>query len=102
MADEVNLAFTLPGKAEENHASWRAQPPPFLVDGGYKLKDDSYDTLVYEANVTSVGMKLAMFGFGKTLYTLAITFRDADDGTTRVTMIGNAMPKVRNVLAQYG
>ncbi len=102
MADEVSLTFTLPGAADANHGAWRAQPPAFLVDGDYKLKDESYDTLVYEANVTSAAMKVMMFGFAKTLYTLAITFRDADDGSTRVTMTGKAMPKVQTALAQYG
>jgi hypothetical protein len=102
MADEVALTFTLPGKADANHAAWRAEPPAFLADGEYRLKDESYDTLVYEANVTSGAMKVLMFGMAKTLYTLAITFRDTDDGSTRVTITGKAMPKVQEALARYG
>jgi hypothetical protein len=101
MADEVALTFTLPGNADANHAAWRAQPPAFLVDGEYRLKDESYDTLVYEANVTSAATRILMFGMAKTLYTLAVTFRDRDDGDTRVTITGKALPKVQDALARY-
>ena len=61
-----------------------------LHDAGYELKDESYETLVYEANVTTTAMKIVMFGFAKTLYRLAVTFRPDGDGNTAVTMIGQA------------
>ena len=51
MADEVNFAFLLAGEPAANIAAWRADPPPFLAD--YKLMDESYESLVYEANVTT-------------------------------------------------
>jgi hypothetical protein len=38
----------------------------------------------------------------KTLYRLAVTFRPGDDGTTNVTMIGQAPVKVREELARLG
>ena len=75
MADEVSVSFMLPGEPAANVAAWRAQPPPFLDD--YKRVDESYESLVYEANVTTAFMKVAMFGFGKTLYRLTFTFRAA-------------------------
>ena len=43
-------------------------PPPFLDD--YKRVDESYESLVYEANVTTAFTKVATFGMGKTLYRL--------------------------------
>jgi hypothetical protein len=93
MANEVNVSFMLPGEPAANVAVWRAQPPPFLDD--YARIDESYETLVYEANVTSTFTKLATFGMGKTLYRLAFTFRSAD-GTarpaTRVAVLGKADP----------
>ena len=55
MADELTLAFTVPGRDADVHAAWRAQPPAFLGDGGYELADESYDTLVYEADVMRQG-----------------------------------------------
>jgi hypothetical protein len=91
MANEVNVSFMLPGEPAANVAAWRAQAPPFLDD--YARIDESYETLVYEANVTSTFTKLATFGMGKTLYRLAFTFRPADGTTgpaTRVAVLGKA------------
>ena len=52
-----------------------AQPPAFLEPDGYTLFDESYDTLVFRANVTTKTMKIVTWGWGKTLYTLSFTFR---------------------------
>ena len=84
MPDEVNVSFTLPGEPAVHVATWRATPPPFLDD--YKRVDESYESLVYEANVTTTFTKLTTFGIGKTLYRLTFTFR-AVDGTTPVTRV---------------
>jgi hypothetical protein len=102
MADEVKLTFTLPGDDAANHRAWRAQAPEVLRGAGYKLKDESYDTLVYEANVTTATMKVLMFGFAKTLYRLSVTFRPDGDGRTTVTLIGQAQQRVRDELARLG
>jgi hypothetical protein len=91
MANEVNVSFMLPGDPAANVASWRAQAPPFLDD--YARVDESYESLVYEANVTSTFTKLATFGIGKTLYRLTFTFRLADNTATpatRVVALGQA------------
>jgi hypothetical protein len=100
MADEVSITFTLPGDDTANHRAWRAQAPDVLRAAGYALKDESYDTLVYEANVTTTTMKIMMFGFAKTLYRLSVTFRPDGDGNTSVTMIGQARQRVRDELAR--
>jgi hypothetical protein len=88
MADEVNASFLLPGPPATHVASWRSDPPPFLAN--YKRVDESYESLVYESDVTSTFMKVAMFGMGKTLYRLTFTFRDTDDGATKVNVLGQA------------
>jgi hypothetical protein len=88
VADEVNASFLLPGEPASHVAAWRATPPPFLDD--YKRVDESYESLVYESNVTSTFMKVAMFGMGKTLYRLTFTFRPDGDGTTKVAVLGQA------------
>ena len=82
MADEVNASFLLPGPPATHVAAWRSDPPPFLED--YKRVDESYESLVYESDVTTTFMKWAMFGMGKTIYRLSFTFRDADGGATQV------------------
>jgi hypothetical protein len=100
VADEVNAGFVLAGSAETNRAAWRAEAPAFLAVRKYRLVDESYESLVYEANVTTKYVKIVMFGFAKTLYRLSFTFRDVD-GATRVTALGQAMEPTREALARY-
>ncbi|HEY3670623.1 MAG TPA: hypothetical protein VGN51_06790 [Acidimicrobiia bacterium] len=98
MADEVNASFLLAGEPAPHVAAWRATPPPFLDD--YKRVDESYESLVYESNVTSAFMKVAMFGMGKTLYRLTFTFR-SDDSATKVTVLGQAPEGARAAMEQW-
>ncbi len=99
MADEVNVSFVMPGDPAANVAAWRATPPPFLDD--YKRVDESYESLVYESNVTSTFMKVAMFGMGKTLYRLTFTFRPDGNGGTRVAVLGQAPEDARAEMEQW-
>jgi hypothetical protein len=98
--DEVNASFVVAGEPAANVARWRADPPSFLVDGGYQRVDESYESLVYESNVTTTFVKLATFGFGKTLYRLTFTFRPSD-GATQVNVLGQASEETRAELAQW-
>ena len=98
MADEVNASFVLPGEPAPHITAWRATPPPFLDE--YKRVDESYESLVYESNVTSTFMKVAMFGMGKTLYRLTFTFRAAD-GATRVAVLGQAHEDTVAAMGQW-
>ena len=98
MADEVKLAFGLDGAPDANLASWRKDPPKFL--GDYHLEDESYDTLVFEAQVMGVGMRILMWGMAKTLYRVMVTFAPDDVGT-RVTLSGQAKPDVRDAMGAY-
>jgi len=98
MADEVDASFVLPGEPAANVAAWRATPPPFLDE--YKRVDESYESLVYESNVTSTFMKVALFGMGKTLYRLTFTFRPAD-GATRVAVLGQAPQDARAAMEHW-
>lgn len=100
MADEVNTTFMLTGEPGANLASWRADPPRFLVEGGYEETDDSYESLVYEADVTTGFVKVATFGFGKTLYRLTFTFRGVD-GATQVNALGQAVEDTRAAFAAW-
>jgi hypothetical protein len=97
--DEVNASFLLPGEPAANVSAWRATQPPFL--DGYKRIDESYESLVYEADVTSGFMKVAMFGFGKTLYRLTFTFRPTDDGATQVGVLGQAHEDTLAAMSQW-
>ncbi len=88
MANEVNVSFLLPGEPAANVAEWRATPPKFLDD--YRRIDESYESLVYESDVSSAFQKVVTFGMGKTIYRLSFTFRLTDDGTTKVSVLGQA------------
>jgi hypothetical protein len=101
MADEVSLSFVMPGEAMANLAHWRDAPPAFLADAGFVRIDESYESLVYEANVTSRYMKVMMLGFARTLYRLAVTFRAEGAADTRVTVIGQATEDARVALVGY-
>jgi hypothetical protein len=99
MADEIRLVFGLPGPPEANLAAWKATPPPFLAD--YHLKDEAYETLVYEAQVMGAGMRILMWGQAKTLYRLMITFTDDATVGTRVMLNGQAKDDVRDQIGAY-
>lgn len=99
MADEVSASFLLPGEPAALVAEWRATPPPFL-DGSKRI-DESYESLVYESNVTTTFTKWATFGMGKTLYRLSFTFRVAADGTTKVTVVGQAPEDTVRAMSQW-
>lgn len=101
MADETRAGFTVPGAPGPFLAAFKSAPPEFLVDGNFKLVDESYESLVYEANVTTTFTKLATWGFGKSLYRLVFTFRDTGDGNTAVVVIGQAKEETRTALAEY-
>ena len=88
----------LPGEPASHVAAWRATPPPFLDD--YERVDESYESLVYESNVTTTFTKFATFGMGKTLYRLTFTFRSAD-GATRVAVLGQAQEDTVAVMGQW-
>jgi hypothetical protein len=98
MADEVNASFVLLGEPAANVAAWRASAPSFLE--GYRRVDESYESLVFEANVTSTFTKLATWGFGKTLYRLTFTFRPID-GATQVSVLGQAGEDARTAMATW-
>ena len=99
MADEVNASFLLPGEPPTHVAAWRADPPPFLED--YKRIDESYESLVYESDVTSTFTKWATWGMGKSLYRLSFTFRDSEGGATKVSVLGQADERTLQAMTQW-
>ena len=99
MADEITTQFTLPDPPAALMQQWRDTPPAFLAEGKYKLVDEAYDALVFEADATSIGTRLLMFGSAKTLYRLSIVFNPEGTGT-RLTITGQAVEKVRDRIAE--
>lgn len=96
MADEIDVSVALPGSPSGELAAWRAQPPVFLGDAGFEQIDESYESLVYEANVTSRATRFLMFGMASTLYRVSVTFRPDPAGRTRVTINGQLPAAARD------
>ena len=101
MADEVNLGFAVPGAPDGVRTAWRADPPAWLGHHGYRLVDESYESLVYEADATSGATRVMMFFSTKTIYRLTFTFRDDGAARTRVTLLGQAREPVRREILAW-
>lgn len=101
MADEVRAGLAVSGMPGAVRSAFKAAPPTFLFDAGYRLVDESYESLVYEADVTTKTQRILTWGFGDTVYRLVFTFRDAGDATTAVTVLGQAKEQTRAALAEY-
>lgn len=88
MADEIDLSVAVAGAPAAELSAWRAQPPRFLTDAGFALVDESYESLVYEADVTSRSTRILMLGMARTTYRVSVTFRADAAGRTRITITG--------------
>jgi hypothetical protein len=100
MADEITTQFTLPDPPNALMQEWRDTAPAFLAEGNYRLVDEAYDTLVFEADASTVGQKILFFGSAKTLYRLMIKFESDGATGTRLTLTGQATEKVRDRIAE--
>jgi hypothetical protein len=101
VADELNLGLTLRGSAAANLAAWRSHPPQWLTAAGYAPKDESYESLVYEADVMGGGMRFLMWGQARTLYRITATFRDDGPFATRLTLVGQAQDGTREAILAW-
>ena len=96
MADEINLQYLIAGTPDSALAHWRANPPQWAQEHGYKLIDQSFNSLVYERRRTSGLMRTVdIFGFGETVYRVSIVFTAEGSAKTRVTVSGQADRKAR-------
>ena len=111
MADEINLCYVAPGLPVPLIQAWRSDPPEALRDGRYRIVDEAYDTLVFEARymdwpqkitvVASLGLALLFKGFMESQFKLVVRFDDYGDGMhTRIGITGHAHPRTREALAQ--
>jgi hypothetical protein len=110
MADEVQLQFVKPGWPAQVLAAWKADPPDAFSQRGFKLKDEAYDSLVYEEwyydwpakllFVTTFGFALLFKGFMGSSFQLTVRFDDEGSTRTKVTIIGRAHPRTRRRLTE--
>ena len=90
--------------------AWKADPPDAFSQRGFRLRDEAYDTLVYDSHyydwpakllfVTTFGVALLFKGFMGSSFQLTVRF-DAEGSTrTNVTIIGRAHPRTRRRLTE--
>jgi hypothetical protein len=113
VADELQIQFVVPGAPSQVQATWRAEPPAPVRDGGYEAVDESYNSLVWEARYYDpIGKFMRVLSFGmfsdffENIWRMTAHF-DAESATrTRVTIIGNAHEDTRaafrELAAEYG
>lgn len=101
MADEVNLEIRVPGDPLATMQAFRAQPPAWITDNRFTLADESYESLVYAADVMRPGMKLLMWGMARTIYRITATFRADGAGGTRLTLLGQAEESMRAAILAW-
>jgi hypothetical protein len=111
MADEIQLSYVAPGLPVPLMQAWRDDPPAPLQEGGFKIADEAYDTLVFESTymdwpqkilvVASLGIALLFKGFMESTFRLVVRFDDAGDGVhTQIGITGYAHPRTRAALAE--
>lgn len=114
MADEIELHFVDPRPPEAVLAAWRSDPPPALRDGGFRVVDESYNSLTWERHfldwpmkimvVCTLGMLLLLRGLIPMETVWRVTTRFADDGETtrgtRVTVQGKADERTRHAFGE--
>lgn len=101
MADELDVTLTLAGSETENLAAWRAEPPDWLSQAGYELADESFESLVFEADVTTRATRILMWGMATTVYRISATFRPDGRGATRLTLQGQARDATREAMLAW-
>jgi hypothetical protein len=90
MANELTIQYALPDPPTQAREKWRTDPPAWLANGKFQLVDETYNGLVYR------GSSGGMFSSGK--YTLSLQFDSDNRFGSRVTITGQAPPKVADAI----
>ena len=115
MSDELQLQFEVHERPASVMEAWRRDPPEAIRAGGYKLTDESFNSLTWEARYMDWPQKILVFctlgfallfkGFMTSVFRLTARF-DEEGAGTRVTMIGKAHPRTRaalgDLVAEHG
>ena len=109
MADELQLQFDVHQPTSTVMEEWRREPPASLKEDGFKLTDESFNSLTWEARymdwpmkilvVCTLGFALLFRGFMTSVFRLTARFDEQGPGT-RVTLVGKAHPRTRAALGE--
>ena len=109
MSDELQLQFEVREPSSKVMEAWRREAPASLEDDGYKLTDESFNSLTWEARymdwpqkilvVCTLGFALLFRGFMTSVFRLTARFDEEGTGT-RVKLVGKAHPRTRAALGE--
>ena len=109
MSDELQLQFDVHQPPSTVMEEWRRDPPASLDEDGFKLTDESFNSLTWEARymdwpqkilvVCTLGFALLFRGFMTSVFRLTARFDEQGPGT-RVTLVGKAHPRTRAALGE--
>jgi hypothetical protein len=108
VADELNVAFDVPGPPQHVMGEWR-QNPPVLGEDGFEVVDESFNSITYEHRyldwpqklliVCTFGVALLFKGFMESVFRVTARF-DEEGANTRILLIGHAHPRTQEGLAE--
>jgi len=112
MADEIELHYIVDEPPDAAMQRWRTDPPAPVRDGGFEVRDESYNSLTYEAQFYDTVWKIHMvltFGITwlmrkivplKSIWRFTVRFDAEGDRRTRVTILGKASEETRAALGE--
>lgn len=114
MADEIELHYIDQQSPEAAIQQWRTSPPQAIRTGEFKVVDESYNSLTYEARFYDTPQKImiwATFGLAwlmrkivpmQSIWNFTVRFDKHGDGggQTKVTIFGHAPEETRVALGE--
>lgn len=112
MADEIELHYIDNEAPTTALAAWRGNPPAPVREGKFKVVDESYNSLTYEARFYDWPVKLLFFatlGLAwlmrsivpmASIWNFTVRFDAEGEGRTKVTILGHAPETTRTALGE--
>ena len=112
MADEIELHYIADQPPPAALAQWRGDPPAPVREGKFKVVDESYNSLTYEARYYDWPMKLlfvASLGLAwvmrsivpmGSIWRFTARFDAEGEQRTQITILGHASEQTRTALGE--
>ncbi|MFL5780724.1 MAG: hypothetical protein ACJ760_05380 [Thermoleophilaceae bacterium] len=114
MADDIELHYIDQQSPEAAIQQWRTSPPQPVRDGHFKVVDESYNSLTYEARFYDTPQKILIFAtLGvawlmrkivsmQSIWNFTVRFDKHGDGVqqAKVTIFGHAPEETRTALGE--
>jgi hypothetical protein len=114
VADEIEIHYIDQQPPNASIQSWRTNPPRAIRDGKFKVIDESYNSITYEARYLDTPQKIMIFaslGLAylmksivpmHSIWKLTVRFdpEGEDKRQTKVTILGHAQEDIRTALGE--